>query len=107
MSKRRSATSPAGAIDATRESTTATLAPALVQFEYHTGAEAAASLAEHLHTDLNDDPAVPGLRIPTLFIPHNGTDGAPEPQLAVEAERVLVVLLADDHLAAHAHRPCA
>jgi len=107
MSKRRSATSPAGAIDATRESTTATLAPALVQFEYHTGAEAAASLAEHLHTDLNDDPAVPGLRIPTLFIPHNGTDGAPEPQLAVEAERVLVVLLADDHLAAHAHRPSA
>lgn len=79
--------------------------PLLVQFEYHTGAEETAALAEHLHTALNDDPAVPGLRIPTLFIPHDGTDGVPEPKLAVEAERVIVVLLADDHLAAHAHRP--
>lgn len=78
--------------------------PVLVQFEYHTGSEPAASLAEYLHTALNDDPSVPGLRIPTLFIPHDGTDSVPAPQLAVEAERVLVVLLADDHLAAHANR---
>lgn len=82
-----------------------TRAPVLVQFEYHTGSKGAATLAEELHTALNDDPAVPGLRIPTVFIPHDGTEDAPEPQVAGEADRVLVVLLADDHLAAYAHRP--
>ena len=82
-----------------------TRAPVLVQFEYHTGSEVAGALAEELHASLNDDPAVPGLRIPTVFIPHDGTDGVPEPQVAIEADRVLVVLLADDHLAAHANRP--
>lgn len=80
-------------------------APLLVQFEYHTSSDVAAMLAEKLHVALNDDPAVPGLRIPTMFIPHDGTDGVPDFQDAVEADRVLVVLLADDHLAAYAHRP--
>lgn len=79
--------------------------PILVQFEYHPASEYAASLAAFLHTALNDDPAVPGLRVPTLFIPHDGADVVPEPQLAPEAERTLVVVLADDYLAAHAHRP--
>jgi hypothetical protein len=79
--------------------------PLLVQFEYHTGSTDAASLAEYLHGALNDDPAVPGLRIPTVFIPHEGTNSVPEPRLAGEADRILVVVLADDHLAAHAHRP--
>lgn len=77
----------------------------LVQFAYHTGADEAESLAEYLHTTLNDDPAVPGLRIPTLLMPRDRMDDVPEPQLPVEADRVLVVVLADDHLAAHAHRP--
>ncbi len=81
-----------------------TALPIVVQFEYHTASRAAAALAEQLHVSLNDDPAVPGLRIPTVFTPHDGTDDVPEPQLAVEAERVVVVLLADDHLAAHSHR---
>ncbi|MDR4493371.1 MAG: TIR domain-containing protein [Nitrospirales bacterium] len=62
-------------------------------------------LSEYLHTTLNDDPAVPGLRIPTVFVPHDGTDRVPDPCLAVEGDRILVVVLADDNLAAHAHRP--
>ncbi len=81
--------------------------PILVQFEYHTDAVDAACLAEHLHYALNDDPAVPGLRIPTLFIPQDGTDDMPKPRMAPEADRVLVVVLAEDHLAAHAQRSSA
>lgn len=80
-------------------------APILVQFEYHTASKEASKLAMELHNALNDDPAVPGLRIPTLFTPCDGTKRVPEPQLDVEADRVLVVLLADDNLAADAHRP--
>ena len=82
-----------------------TCVPILVQFEYHPRAEDAALLAEFLHRSLNDDAGVPGLCVPTLFIPFDGTDGAPEPRLAVEAERVLVVVLADDYLAANATQP--
>lgn len=80
-------------------------APILVQLEYHPDSEDAASMAEHVHSALNDDPAVPGLRIPTLFTPLDGTAAAPTAGLAPEAERVLVVVLADDHLAANAQRP--
>lgn len=79
--------------------------PLQVQFEYHPASTDAASLAESLHCCLNDDPAVPGLRIPTCFTPDDGTRIPPESRIAAEADRVLVVLLADDHLAAHARRP--
>ena len=79
-------------------------APLLVQFAYHTSSDEAELLAECLHSALNDDPSVPGLRIPTLFMPETGPNDVPEPELATEADRVLVVALADDHLAAHAHR---
>jgi hypothetical protein len=77
----------------------------LVQFVYHANANKAALLAEYLHGALNDDPSVPGLRIPTLFMPQIEQDHVPEPQLATEADRVLVVVLADDNLAANARGP--
>jgi hypothetical protein len=79
--------------------------PLLVQFVYHPGSKDAAEVADFLHSALNDEPAVPGLRIPTCFIPDDGTLAPPEPELAGEADRVVVVLLADDHLAANARRP--
>lgn len=79
--------------------------PLLVQFVYHPGSAEAEEVANFLHGALNDEPAVPGLRIPTCFIPDDGTQAPPEPELATEAERVMVVLLADDHLAANARRP--
>jgi SLOG cluster2/TIR domain len=78
--------------------------PVLVQFEYHPASETAAATAEYLHDTLNDDPSVPGLRVPTCFVAENGSMAPPAAQLADEAERVVVVLLADDHLAANARK---
>jgi hypothetical protein len=78
--------------------------PILVQFEYHVASETAAATAEYLHDVLNDDPSVPSLRIPTCFVPETGNMAPPDAQLASEAERVMVVLLADDHLAANARK---
>jgi hypothetical protein len=65
-------------------------APLLVQFAYHTSSDEAELLAECLHSALNDDPSVPGLRIPTLFMPETEPNDVPEPKLATEADRVLV-----------------
>lgn len=76
--------------------------PLLVQFEFHTASAEAAATAEYLRTVINDDAAVPGLRIPTCFTPDDYSFMPPEPRLSEEADRVLVVLLADDQLAAHA-----
>lgn len=76
--------------------------PLLVQFEFHTASGEAASLAEYLHWVINDDAAVPGLRIPTTFTPDDGSFMPPEPKLSEESDRVLVVLLADNQLVNHA-----
>ena len=76
--------------------------PLMVQFVHHPGSKEAEDVAEYLHSILNDDPAVPGLRIPTCFIPDDDTQEPPESELADEADRVFVVLLADDYLAANA-----
>jgi len=75
--------------------------PLMVQFVHHPGSKEAEDVAEYLHSILNDDPAVPGLRIPTCFIPDDNTLEPPESELADEADRVFVVLLADDYLAAN------
>lgn len=79
--------------------------PLLVQLEFHPASKDAAAAAEYLHDVLNADPAVPGLQIPTCFTPDDGTGEPPEPRVATEADRVLVVLLADDHLASAARKP--
>lgn len=79
--------------------------PVLVQFEFHPASAEAAATAEFLHTALNADPSVPGLQVPTCFTPDDGTGEPPEPRIAIEADRVLVVVLADDHFAAHARTP--
>ena len=76
--------------------------PVLVQFEFHPASTEAGATAEYLRGVINDDPAVPGLRIPTSFTPDDYSLMPPEPRLSDEADRVLVVLLADDQLAAHA-----
>lgn len=78
--------------------------PLLVQFEFHPASKEAAAAAEYLHEVLNADPAVPGLQIPTYFTPNDGSGEPPEPAVATEADRVLVVLLADDHLAVAASK---
>jgi len=76
--------------------------PLLVQFEFHPASAEAAAMAEYLRDVINDDAAVPGLRIPTSFTPDDYSFMPPEPQLSEEADRVLVVLLADDQLVNHA-----
>ncbi len=78
--------------------------PLLVQFEYHTASSEADSIAHFIHSALNNDPTVPGLRIPTCFIADYGTHTPPIPHVADEADRVLVMLLADDHLAVNWRR---
>jgi hypothetical protein len=79
--------------------------PVLVQFEFHPASKEAAAAAEYLHEVLNADPAVPGLQIPTYFTPDDGSGEPPVPRLATEADRLLVILLADDHLAVAARKP--
>ncbi|GMT97682.1 hypothetical protein KH5H1_18010 [Corallococcus caeni] len=79
--------------------------PLLVQFEFHPDSREAATAADYLHEVLNADPAVPGLQVPTFFTPNDGSGEPPEPRVATEADRVLVVLLADDHLAVAARKP--
>jgi hypothetical protein len=76
--------------------------PLLVQFEFHPASSDAAAMAEYLRDVINDDAAVPGLRIPTSFTPDDYSFMPPEPRLSDEAERLLVVLLADDQLVNHA-----
>ena len=85
-----------------REKFCMTRFPILVQFEYHPESFKAETMAEYLRVVINDDPTVPGLRIPTRFTPNNGSFKPPEPRLDADACRVLVVLLADDQLAASA-----
>jgi hypothetical protein len=78
--------------------------PLLVQFEFHPASNDAAAAAKYLHEVLNADPAVPGLQIPTFFTPDDGSGEPPVPAVASEADRVLVVLLADDCLATAARK---
>jgi hypothetical protein len=78
--------------------------PVLVQFEFHPASTDAAEMAEYLRNVINDDAAVPGLRIPTSFTPDDYSFMPPEPRLSEEADRVLVVLLADDQLVMHARK---
>ncbi len=81
------------------------IAPLVVKLVYHPASPLASDLALNLYRQLNDDPAVPGLRIPTIFIEDDGS-GEPPPNVDLpgEAQRVAVVLLAEDHLAAAARR---
>ena len=76
--------------------------PLLVQFEFHPASAEAAAIAEYLRAVINDDAAVPGLRIPTTFTPDDYSLMPPAPKLSEEADRVVVVLLADDQLVNHA-----
>jgi len=83
----------------------ATKFPLAVQFEYFVHSQEPNDTAEWLQAKFNDDPAVPGIRIPIYFTPDDGSFEPPKPSIANEAERVMVVLLADDYLAANARTP--
>ncbi|HEV7517042.1 MAG TPA: TIR domain-containing protein [Thermoanaerobaculia bacterium] len=74
--------------------------PLLVRVAFHPQSEEARRLAVDLHHALNDDPAVPGLRIPTAFVPEDGTGAPPDAvTLGTDAEREFVIVLADAPMA--------
>ena len=76
--------------------------PLVVQLVFHPESKDASDLALWLHNRLNQDPAVPGLRIPTVFLDEDGT-GLPPTSLELprEGARVAVIALADDYLTAY------
>ena len=68
--------------------------PLLVHLIFHPASDEARALARTIHKALNADPAMPGLRVPTVFCP---TDGVLPPATydLDQAERDFVVVLAD------------
>jgi hypothetical protein len=73
--------------------------PLLVHIIFHPASDDARELARTIHKALNADPAVPGLRVPTVFCPTDGVLPPPTYGLG-EAERSFVVVLADYHVVA-------
>lgn len=72
--------------------------PLLVHLVSHPGSAPAREMATAIHAAMNDDPALPGLRIPTRFACEDGS-GFPPARLDLdEAERSVVVVLADDKM---------
>jgi hypothetical protein len=73
-------------------------APLLVHLVFHPRSDLARALALALHGALNDDPALPGLRIPTRLSSEDGS-GLPPASLPLDdAEQSFVVVLADDEM---------
>lgn len=71
--------------------------PLLVHLVFHPRAKAARALAEMIHTELNSDPVVSGIRVPTTFSPVLA-DGQPGPIHLDQAEGSFVAPLLDDTL---------
>ena len=74
------------------------LQPLLVHLIFHPASMQARGLAMDIHRALNDDPALPGLRIPTRFACEDGSGFPPATFDLNEAERSVVVVLADDKM---------
>ena len=69
--------------------------PLLVHLVFHPESDSARELAKHIHIALNDDPNVPGLRIPTIFCSEDGSNMPPEDQGLERALRSFVIPLAE------------
>jgi len=72
--------------------------PLLVHLIFHPASAPARELAMAIHKALNDDPTLPGLRIPTRFACEDGSCFPPMDLDLDEAERSTVVVLADDKM---------
>lgn len=73
-------------------------APLLPHLVFHPASDSARKLAVALHGALNDDPALPGLHIPTVIAQEDGSDLPPSDYPLDEAERHVFVVLADDDM---------
>jgi hypothetical protein len=71
--------------------------PLLVHLIFHPASADARALARTIHQALNADPALPGLRVPTVFCPTDGVSPPADYDLD-EAQRSFVVVLADYHV---------
>jgi len=72
--------------------------PLLIHIVFHPASQPMRELALHLHHALNDDPVVPGLRIPTQFCADDGTCQPPAALDLEQAARSFIVPLADNEL---------
>jgi len=72
--------------------------PLLVHLIFHPSSDEGRALALALHDALNDDPAVPGLRVPTVLAAEDGSHLPPMEHRLDDAVRNIVVVLADDHM---------
>lgn len=72
--------------------------PLLVHLIFHPESKSARELATAIHRALNDDPALPGLRVPTRFACEDRSGFPPTFLDLDEAERSVVVVLADDKM---------
>ena len=73
--------------------------PLLVQLIFHPASVSARALALEVHRALNDDPVVPGLRVPTVIAVEDGTNLPPTRYDLEESERSVVLVFADDEMA--------
>jgi hypothetical protein len=69
--------------------------PLLVHVIFHPVSKDASELAKTIHEALNADPAVPGLRVPTVFCPTDGISPPVSYDHLDDAEQSFVVVLAD------------
>jgi hypothetical protein len=74
------------------------LQPLLIHLLFHPLSKSARDLARHIHGQLNDDVVVPGLRVPTVFVPFDENLRPPACNRFDLAQNSLVVPLADDEL---------
>lgn len=72
------------------------LTPFLVHLVFHPRSAEARRTALDVHAALNDDPALPGLRVPTVVACEDGTGFPPTRHDLDEGEHSAVVVLADD-----------
>lgn len=74
------------------------LQPLLIHLLLHPKSNSARELARHIHGQLNDDVVVPGLRVPTVFVPFDENLRPPAGNRFDLAQNSFVVPLADDEL---------
>lgn len=70
--------------------------PLLVHLVFHPASGEARQLARHVYSALNHDPNLPGLRLPTVLLPEDGSLLPPEKLALDEGEHSIVVVFADD-----------
>jgi hypothetical protein len=72
--------------------------PLMVHLLFHPRSGSARELARYVHTQLNEDAILPGLRIPTMFTATTTDGGPPAGPAFNHAKKNLVVMLADNYL---------